>query len=653
MICTCIHNRDYEAVLEVLSRPEVEMAEVRLDLCDLDDAQTEDLFANSDKPLIATCRISLTGAAEAQRRLAIAIRAGARFADVEVEAPVQMSKDLQKLCSDCGTELIRSYHDYSCTPSEGELQKTLARCFRYGADIAKIAVTCTGDDDCARVLSLYSIVMEDVPSMEGRLIAFGMGEEASWTRLECLRRSAPFSYACLDGEPLSKGQIPLQEMRRKVYGKLRFFERHGLKMPSSKSFAQRAIIAAAIADGVSTLEGYTSCDDSEAAIEVARALGAGVEKRGGVLVIQGASLMEGRLCPGSLNAGESGLLARMMIPLCSVLSKAPVTIEGRGTLLRRPLGNASNIMASFGVILKEEKIPLKAQGHLIPGNAEISGESGSQLISGLLMALPLCAKPSRLFVSEPKSIPYLYMTLEVLRKFGVRTRTEMEGDAQMLELQDWNYCTGIDFEIKGSQCYKACSLSIEADWSSAAVFAVAGAIFGGVSIQGMDTSSIQADLSIVDILVDAGAVVSTEDGTGLLTVRKAPLEAFECDLNHAPDLFPVVSVLAAFCAGESRISGVSRLCTKESDRAGAILKTLSQFGVQASVEGDRMIICGETLCSRSINGRLLKAGRYDCFSDHRMAMAIALASLGADGAVEMEGKDCVSKSFPDFFSVFC
>ena len=653
MICVCIKDRDYEGILNCLSKPEVEMAEIRLDLCRLDDASTEDLFANSDKPLIATCRISNVGQKEALRRLRTAICAGARFADLEVDAPVQMSKELQRLCSECGTELIRSYHNFDCTPSGEELQKTLARCFRYGAAIAKIAVKCNTPEDCARVLSLYSVVLEDVASMEGRLIAFGMGEEASFTRLECLRRSSPFSYACLEGEPLSEGQMTLLSMREAVYGHLPMLEKHNLQMPCSKSFAQRAIIAAAIADGTSVLEGYTPCEDSEAAIGVARALGAGVHCANGTLTIHGASLGEGKVSLEKLDVSQSGLLARMMIPLCSVLSESPVTIMGGGTLPGRPLGDAVNIMAPFGVVLKEDRIPISPQGHLIPGTAEVSGESGSQLISGLLMALPLCGKPSHLFVNSPKSIPYMYMTLEVLRKFGVKTRTEMEGDAQMLELQDWNYCTGIDFDIRGSQRYRAASFRIEADWSSAAVFAAAGAIFGGVSIQGMDTSSIQADLSIIDILVDAGAVVSMEDESAQLTVRKAPLEAFECDLNHAPDLFPVVSVLAAFCAGESRIAGVSRLGAKESDRSAAILQTLSAFGVQAWVEGDVMTVCGETLASRSLNHRLLKPGKYSCFDDHRMAMAIALASLGADGAVEMEGKDCVSKSFPDFFGMFC
>ena len=135
-------------------------------------------------------------------------------------------------------------------------------------------------------------------------------------------------------------------------------------------------------------------------------------------------------------------------------------------------------MASYGVVLRGDTLPLEVEGKLIPGNAEVSGKGGSQLISGLMMALSLCDKPSRLYVTEPKSIPYMFITVDVLKKFGVHIASEMEGDAEMIENQDWSQCSGISFHIKGNTRLKAADLDLEGDWSAAAPFLVAGAVFG-------------------------------------------------------------------------------------------------------------------------------------------------------------------------------
>ena len=136
MICTSIKDKTYAQIVELLSDGSVEMAEIRLDLCPLEDGQIEELFSQSDVPLVATCRVAEVGEKTAFSRLEAAIRAGARYADLEIEAPVAMSKAFQKLCRECGTEIIRSYHDFSQTPSDEVLQMVLARCFRYGCDVA-------------------------------------------------------------------------------------------------------------------------------------------------------------------------------------------------------------------------------------------------------------------------------------------------------------------------------------------------------------------------------------------------------------------------------------------------------------------------------------------------------------------------------------
>ena len=657
MICTSLQNKTFEQILEILEDPAVEMAEIRLDRCPLTDEQIEELFSDSDTPLIATCRIAESASArEAERRLRIAIEAGARFADLEIEAPVQMSKDFQRLCRKNGTEIIRSWHNFEDTPGTEVLQMALARCFRYGADIAKIVTTCHDEADAAQIESLYACVLEGVDSLQGRLVAFGMGEAGRQTRIECLRRGAPFTYAALTAqEATAPGQWSTAEMHAAIYGDRRAYRAAGRQMPASKSFAQRAILAAALAEGSSHLRGYSPCGDSEAALRVAEALGAKVVKEGSDLTITGIGARCRQLALDRLDTGESGLLTRLCVPVLAAVGPGDFTVEGHGTLLQRPLGGAADIMAAFGVLLgntgsregKEIYVPLSVKGHLIPGTADVPGKGGSQLISGLLMALPLCDKDSQLHVSDPKSIPYMYITLDVLRHFGIQTRSEMEGDAQLLEAEDWSSCTGISFKVRGRQHYRSADFAIEGDWSAAANLLVAGAVFGSAELVGMDTKSLQADLTIIDILVEAGAVVSQlEEGT--VCVRKAPLEAFHQDLNNAPDLFPIVAVLAAFCAGESRIGGVGRLAAKESNRAEAILQMLQQMGVEASIQGDELVVFGESLTARLLNGRLLKGGEYTSRHDHRMVMALKVASLGTESPIVIDDEACVGKSFPGF-----
>ena len=667
MICTCIQNKSYDEILALLDDPWIEMAEIRLDRCQLSDEEIEDLFGNTDTPLIATCRIAEVGAKEAERRLGLAIRAGARFADLEVEADAGFSKRFRAVCEECGTEIIRSFHDFSGTPDLEYLQQVRDRCYRYGADIAKVVVTAHSADDAARVLALYGMadqVGHDgvipghntvipgtsvIPGSTGNLIAFAMNPAGRATRIESLRRGAPFAYASLsDSDATAPGQIDYITMHREVYGPWRGFFRNTLQMPASKSFAQRAIIAAALADGRSHLRGYSPCADSESALEVARALGAKVRIDGSTLTIDGIGGKHTSL--ETLHTGESGLLTRLMIPLMATINDCPVTITGEKTLTRRPLKGVSDIMASFGVIVRENTVPMHVEGRIIPGVAEISGKDGSQLISGLLTALPLFDKPSTLIVTDPKSIPYMFITCDVLKHFGIRISSEMEGDAKMIEEQDWSGCTGVTFKIRGGQKYHAADFDIEGDWSSAANFLVAGALFGKAEVLGLDTSSLQADLSIADILVEAGAVVSEMDDA--VCVSRAPLEAFTADLNNAPDIFPIVSVLAAFCAGESVLAGAGRLAGKESDRASAILEMLSGLGVRAFISGDELHVFGETLTSRLLNGRLLHGGSFTSRGDHRMAMALKIASLGASSPITIDDTACVAKSFPTFWEMF-
>ncbi len=697
MICTSIQGKTLEEILGILESGEVEMAEIRLDLCDLDEEEIEELFTQSDVPLIATCRIASLAqrvAAEgdllddagkvlseqgiyasqprkgrnpaeelAENQLLKAIEAGAKYVDLEVEAPPMMGRKIRHACQEYGTMLIRSFHDFEGTPPEATLLSLLDKGRRFGGEVVKIVTTATCKADADRVMALYR---EAVP---GTLVSFCMGPEGRESRLEALKQGAPFTYACLSAEEATApGQWTAAEMDEAVYGDFRFIGTdETLEMPASKSFAQRAIVAAALAQGTSHLTGYSPCGDNESALAAARKLGARVTVKGPELEITGIGAFENCLSISEMPVGESGFLTRMLIPVLSVVADGPVRVTGEKTLLGRPLAGAHDIMASFGVRLVPENIPeesrkgdcfipLTVKGPLVPGRADVSGKGGSQLISGLLAALPLAGNRSTVYVHDPRSIPYMFITVDVLRKFGIEIGSEMEGGDDFLQTQDWTLCTGLTFKMRGQQHYRAADFRIEGDWSGAANFLVAGAIFGDVEVEGLDTQSLQADISIMDILMDAGASMSQLEGdtptTGPIHVARAPLCAFETDLNNCPDLFPIVAVLAAFCPGESRIRGVERLRHKETDRAAAIVDMLTQMGVPVQVDEDEMTIEGMALPQRLLTGNLLKGGRYTSHADHRMVMALKVAALGADGPVDIDDTACVAKSFPGFNDLF-
>lgn len=750
MICTTIQNRTLEEIMNLLenSEPRIQMAEIRLDRCQLTIEEIEYLFSSSDTPLVATCRVVDDGNGtweEAEEKLTAAVEAGAAFLDLEIEAPKEIGKRLRRACTEYGTTMIRSSHFFTGTPSDEVLRSIVEKCRRFGGEIVKIAAMAKSEEDVARVLALYpaaeyTLAAEQDQSVaepaeatlhsterqslrqapgpketrrKSELIAFSMGEIGKASRLECLKLGSPFTYAALnENEVAAPGQWSYSEMLTAVYGGRKPLHCDSpLNMPASKSFAQRAIIAAALADGESRLGGYSPCGDNEAAIAVAKALGATVriESDGGSLQVgslrQNSPAIEATSHSGStliiegigssvnipekINVGESGLLTRLMIPLVSALGNGnQIEIDGIGTLPTRPLKGASEIMAGFGTVLRplnpapEVHVPLTVQGPLLSGKTSISGKGGSQLISGLLMALPLLPEDSTLHIHDPKSIPYMFITADVLRRFGIKIGSEMEGGEDFLETQDWSLCTGITFKIKGGQKYSPAAFDIEGDWSAAANFLVAGALFGDVKLTGLDTTSLQADISIMDILMEAGASLSQiEDGPqgeesangkdsndneaadapeanatqghrGLITAQKAPLRAFDTDLNNCPDLFPIVAILTAFCHGRSNIQGFKRLASKESDRGTAILNMLTQMGVEASANGDTLSITGESVESRLLNGHLLKGGEYTSSHDHRMAMALTVASWCADSPILIDDTTCVAKSFPAFLDTY-
>ncbi len=392
-------------------------------------------------------------------------------------------------------------------------------------------------------------------------------------------------------------------------------------VPSSKSYMQRAIAIATLAHGSSVLRFPAWCNDTRSALSMAKEMGAVVEEFEDHVVIRGLSRYKAKM----LNAGESGLGLRMFTPVAA-LSNVEVQLQGEGSLTGRPVTMLEAPLRQLGCSIRTNNgfVPVYVKGPLEGGTAKVDGRTSSQLLTGLLIALPYAKKDTQLQVLNLKSIPYVDMTMQIMRCFGV-------------EVEHEDYKT---FDIQGQQQYKACEYEVEGDWSGAAFHLVAGAIAGDITLNHLSANSQQADKAILDVLQAVGAEI--EYKTDCIRVTKNKLNAFEFDATHCPDLFPPLAVLAAACKGTSRIKGVSRLKHKESDRARVLVKELGQLGVIIKLEDDFMIISGG-----SINGGVINSN-----NDHRIAMAGAIASLIAEKPVAIEQAEAVNKSYPGFWDDF-
>jgi 3-phosphoshikimate 1-carboxyvinyltransferase len=389
--------------------------------------------------------------------------------------------------------------------------------------------------------------------------------------------------------------------------------------PPSKSLTQRAIAAGLLTGGTTLIHHASFCNDSLAAIRMAETLGAHVSIADGIITIQ-AGLRP--LYPVSLHCGESGLALRMFAPIASLLNPY-VSITGEGSLTGRPVNMIADALSQLGVIVVTSGgfLPMKLMGKISGRSTVIDGSSGSQLLTGLLMALPLLNSDSEIIVENLKSKPYISLTLQLLSDFGIS-----------IENHDFKR-----FFIPGNQSYRAHEYTVEGDWSGAAFLLVAGAIAGEVTISNLNCESKQADLAIMQALTDTGCTLSIS-GAGL-NISRSELRAFTFDATDCPDLFPPLAALASYCSGESRIKGVTRLAHKESDRAGAITEVLGALNINARVEIDEMFI----------KGGKVKGTVVSSHNDHRIAMMAAVMALGGRGEVTITGAEAVAKSFPDFY----
>jgi 3-phosphoshikimate 1-carboxyvinyltransferase len=399
-------------------------------------------------------------------------------------------------------------------------------------------------------------------------------------------------------------------------------------VPGSKSIAQRLMAAALLSQGESVIRNYPDSDDCVAVKNVIRALGAVVEEREKTIRIRGGFPNNDqhniRNPKSELYCGESGLASRMFTPIVA-LSKEQITISGSGSLMSRPFIGFERTFQQLNVDFSSNagKLPVTVQGPMHGGECIVDGSISSQFLTGFLMALPLAETSSHIQVPELKSIPYIDMTLEVLAMCGIACEHS-------------NYRT---FQIPGRQQYRPVNLAVPADWSAAAFILCAAAIASedGVSIANLKSgSSSQADSMVLDVLRQSGALVY-EDHRGI-TVRHHQIKPIECDLNHAPDLFPTLVALAAHAEGVSTFTGAKRLVHKESNRAKALQEEFLKANIRIVVRDDEM----------KVYPGHVRPAVVQAHHDHRIAMAASLLALKGD-RITIQGAECVSKSFPDFF----
>ena len=393
--------------------------------------------------------------------------------------------------------------------------------------------------------------------------------------------------------------------------------------PCSKSYAQRALAAALLAPGRTTLRGIELCRDTRSAIEAIRTLGARVE-----IHDDNTLIVDGGLNPTAdrLNVGESGLAARLFTPIAALGDKA-MLIEGEGTLRHRPMAMMVEPLRSLGVEVRDGggRLPIEVCGPIKGGRIVVDGSISSQFITGLLIALPRAKSDTTIEVRDAVSTPYIDMTLETLERFGVEIMHN-EGDYS-------------EFYIEGNQELKPVDYTIESDWSAAAFIMVAAAIAGEVTVRNISTLSRQADTLVCRALERAGASLIIEEGA--ITVSHRPLEAFTFDATNSPDLFPALVALAAAADGVSTIRGIERLRGKESDRGEVLREEYRKLGINIELDYDENVM-------RVVGGKP-HAAEVDSHDDHRIAMSLAITALRIEGEVTIRNRECVAKSYPSFF----
>lgn len=384
---------------------------------------------------------------------------------------------------------------------------------------------------------------------------------------------------------------------------------HGqITVPPSKSISHRMLICAALAYGRSLLRNVLDCDDTAATAEALKTLGANIETSDGVTVVDG---IKEPPATADIDCRESGSTLRFMIPIAAALG-VKTTFRGRANLPNRPITPYLMEFPKHGVCFDTDKMPYTVSGRLKGGEFAVPGDISSQFITGYLLAAPLSGSDCVIrLTSELQSRPYATLTTDVMESFGVRVNT---GDDS--------------FTIPGSSRYIPHNCEVEGDMSQAAFFLVANCIGGNTEPTNLNNKSVQGDRVIIEITRD---------------FMKNGGKAFDVDAENIPDLVPILTVLACFADGDSHITGCGRLRIKECDRLAAISTELNKLGANIKAGEDFLTIHGV---------KELHGGDCDTYSDHRIAMSLAIASQRCTAPIIIRGAECVSKSYPHFFKDF-
>lgn len=426
--------------------------------------------------------------------------------------------------------------------------------------------------------------------------------------------------------------------------------------PPSKSLSHRALIAAALANGVSRIANVLRSVDLSVTRACLEAGGVRIaELDGGDFEVAGrpGGLLGGPLsgdgAPVVLEVHESGTTCRLLTAVAAA-GHGVFEVRGAPRMHERPIGSLATALHSLGAevqwLEKPGFPPLRVlTDGLRGGLAQVSLDESSQYLSGLLLAAPLAERAVVLEITGQKVVswPYVSLTLQVMEDFGCRFQVLARRGESFAPIAWREVAEARPGELRLAvepSSYTPRAYSVEGDWSSASYFLAAGAIGPApVTVRGIRPDSAQGDRAMLDILAAFGADIAR--GEDHVTITPAGLRGIEVDMGRCPDLVPTVAALAAFAEGETVIRNVAHLRIKESDRLEAAAENLRRAGATAEVFADGI---------RVVPGAFRTGGvDFATFGDHRMAMSASLYAL-AGIEVRLDDPGCVSKSFPGFFA---
>lgn len=391
-----------------------------------------------------------------------------------------------------------------------------------------------------------------------------------------------------------------------------------LQIPSSKSLGHRAILCAALSKGTSTIKNIQMSKDIEATLSCIKELGASYEKKEDTLIITG--IHKETKESYHLDCNESGSTLRFLIPIAS-LKNRPITFTGKGRLLERPMSIYQKIFSDQHKTFIQQDQKIKIDQAIDAQDFVIDGNVSSQFISGLLFVLPLLDKPSTLTIKEPyESKSYVDLTISMLKKFGITIQEEKN-----------------KYIIQPNQEYKACTCTIEADYSQVAFFSVLACLNSTITAFPFDPDSLQGDKAILDIVENY-----TFNGNQIQFDPKCAI-AKTIDLANCPDLGPILCVWASFAKGCTHIINAGRLRIKESDRIQAMEDELKKWNVDITSTQDSITIQGKESYS---NDSIVE---IDGHNDHRIVMAMSVFGLCANSPSIIHDAQAITKSYPTFF----